>query len=182
MEDSCIVALYLERSETAILETDRKYSAFLHQIAYNILRDFSDSDEIVNDTYMGAWNAIPPTKPGNFKHFLSRITRNLSFNRLEYRNAGKRQALFTEIDECIPDRKNDVEQLWESREIAKVLNTFLETLDQENCAIFLGRYYYACSIEELAKQYAFSSRQIKYKLSKLRSKLRDCLEQEGVIL
>ena len=182
MEDSCIVELYFERSETAILETDRKYSAFLHQVAYNILRDTSDSDEIVNDTYMGAWKAIPPTKPDNFKHFLSRITRNLSFNRLEYHNAGKRKALFVEIDECIPDRKNDVEELWESREIGRVLNSFLETLDQESCAVFLGRYYYSYSIDELAKQYAFSHRHIKYLLSKTRKQLRDCLEREGVML
>lgn len=182
MEDSGIVDLFFERSETAISETDKKYGAFLAQVAYNILRDRNDSEEIVNDTYMGAWRAIPPTRPNNFKHFLSRITRNLSFDRLDYRLAGKRHALFVEMDECIPDRKNDMENLWETREIGRVLNLFLETLDEKSCAVFLGRYYYSYSIEELAKQYQLSGRQVKYLLSKLRNRLRDYFEREGVVL
>lgn len=182
MEDSCIVELYFERSETAIQETDRKYRAFLQQVAYNILRDLEDTEEIVNDTYMGAWNAIPPTRPNNFKHFLSRITRNLSFDRLDYLNAGKRRALFVEMDECIPDRKSDMEKIWEAREIGRVLNSFLETLDPKSCAVFLGRYYYSYSIEELAEQYALSGRQVKYLLSKARRQLRERFEREGVIV
>lgn len=182
MEDKEIVALYLERSEMAIQETDRKYGAFLQQVAYNILRNLDDSEEIVNDTYMGAWTAIPPTRPDNFKHFLSRIARNLSFDRLDYHKAGKRQAAFVEMDECIPDRRSDMEDIWQAKEIGRVLNSFLETLDHKNCAVFLGRYYYAYSIEELAKQYSLSSRQVKYRLSKARKQLRACFEREGVVL
>lgn len=182
MEDARIVELYLERSETAIQETDKKYGAFLHQVAYNILRNLCDTEEIVNDTYMGTWRAIPPTKPDNFKHFISRITRNLSFDRLDYLNAGKRHALFVEMDECIPDRKSGVEELWEAREIGRALNRFLETLDRKSCAVFLARYYYSYSISELAEQYSLSARQVKYLLSKTRSRLRDYFEKEGVVV
>ncbi|MCH5258029.1 MAG: sigma-70 family RNA polymerase sigma factor, partial [Lachnospiraceae bacterium] len=162
MEDSGIVELYFARSEMAIQETGKKYGAYLNSIAYNILRNLCDTEEVVNDTYMATWDAIPPTKPNNFKHFLSRITRNISFDRLDYLNAGKRQALFVEMDECIPDRKNDVENIWEAKEIGMVLNKFLETLNRKTCAVFLARYYYSYSINEVAEQYALSVRQVKY--------------------
>lgn len=182
MEDIEIVELYFERSEKAIQETEKKYNAFLRQVAYNILRNLYDTEEIVNDTYMGAWNAIPPARPGSLKHFLSRITRNLSFNRLDYLNAGKRHALLVEMDECIPDSKNDPESLWEARELGDAINRFLGTLDHTSCAIFLARYYYAYSISELSGQYALSNRQIKYILSKTRNALRDFFGKEGVVI
>lgn len=182
MEDSGIVELYFARSETAIQETGRKYGAYLNQVAYNILRNLCDTEEIVNDTYMAAWNAIPPTKPNNFKHFLSRITRNLSFDRLDYLNAGKRHALFVEMDECIPDRRSDIEDIWEAKEIGVALNYFLQTLDRKTCAVFLARYYYSYSVSEVAEQYALSARQVKYLLSKTRDKLRSYFEKEGVVI
>lgn len=182
MEDSGIIELYFQRSEEAIQETGRKYGAYLHQVAYNILRSLCDTEEIVNDTYMGAWRAIPPARPNNLKHFLSRITRNLSFDRLDYLNAGKRHALFVELDECIPDRLSDLEMVWEARDIGRVLNRFLETLDRRSCAVFVARYYYSCSIEELARQYALSGRQVKYLLAKIRKQLRYYFEKEGVVL
>ncbi len=182
MEDTEIITLYFERQETAIQETGNKYGAYLNTVAYNILRSFDDAEEVVNDTYMATWNAIPPTKPDHFKYFLSRITRNLSFNRLDYRNAGKRQAVFVELDECIPDRQNDMERIWEVKEIGRVLNEFLQTLDRKTCAVFLARYYYSYSIKELAEQYALSERQIKYLLSKTRSKLCSYFEKEKVAI
>lgn len=182
MEDLEIVELYFERSEAAIRETEKKYNAFLHQVVYNILRSLYDTEEIVNDTYMGAWNAIPPTRPDSLKHFLSRIARNLSFDRLDYLNAKKRHALFVEMDDCIPDVERDPETLWEAREIGAVINRFLETLDDTGCAVFLGRYYYSYSIEELAGQYSLSARQVKYILSKTRKALKDYLEKEGVTI
>ena len=182
MEDSGIVALYFERSERALLETERKYGAFLHQVAYNILHNLCDTEEIINDTYMGAWKAMPPPRPDNLKHFLSRITRNLSFDRLDYLHAGKRQALFVELDDCIPDGRSDMEDMWEAREIGRVLNKFLGTLDARDCAVFLARYYYAYSIKEVADQYALPVRRVKYLLSKTRKKLQDFLASEGVVL
>lgn len=182
MEDSEIIELYFARSELAIWKTDKKYGDYLHQVAYHILRSLCDTEEIINDTYMGAWKAIPPTRPDSLKYFLSRITRNLSFDRLDYLNAGKRHALFVEMDECIPDRKSDMEEIWEAKEIGAVLNKFLDTLDRKNCAVFVARYYYAYSVDELAEQYALSKRQVKYILSKTRKQLRAYFEEEGVIL
>lgn len=182
MEDTEIVDLYFARSETAIQETEKKYGAYLHQVAYNILRSASDTEEVLNDTYLGAWRAMPPTRPCSLKHFLSRITRNLSFDRLDYLNAGKRHALFVEMDECIPDRQSDMEQVWEAREIGMILNRFLEALDKKSCAVFLARYFYSYSIDKLARQYGLTPRQVKYLLSKTRRRLRDYFEKEGVTL
>lgn len=180
MEDSGIIELYLHRSEDAIRETDLKYSAFLHRLAQNILRDSCDTEEIVNDTYMRAWNAIPPTIPDCLKHFLSRIARNLSLKRLEYQSAGKRSAQFVELDDCIPDSKQNVEENWEAKELGAMLNEFLGIIDQKNCAIFLGRYFYSYSISELAKRYSLTARQVKYMLSKTRKSLRNFFVQKGV--
>ncbi len=182
MEDAGIVELYFQRSEAAIRETGKKYDAYLNRVAYNILRSIRDTEEIVNDTYMAAWNAIPPTRPNNLKYFLVRIARNLSFDRLDYLNAGKRNALFVELNECIPDRRNDMEEMWEAREIGKVLNRFLKTLDRKSAAVFLARYFYGYSISELAEQYALSGRQVKYLLSKTRNRLKAYFEKEGVEL
>ncbi len=180
MEDTEIIELYIERSESAIRETDNKYSVFLSRLVYNILRDTLDTEEIIDDTYMGAWNTIPPTIPNSLKHFLSRIARNLSFDRLDYRLAGKRNALLVELDECIPDMRQNVERIWEAREIGNLLNGYLETLDRKNCAVFLGRYYYSCSISELAEQYSLTQRQVKYMLSRAREGLRAYLKKGGV--
>ena len=182
MEDMEIITMYFERQENAIQETENKYGVYLNTVAYHILRSFDDTEEVVNDTYMAAWNTMPPTKPGNLKYFLSRITRNLSFDRLDYKNARKRNALFVELDECIPDRQNDMESVWEAKEIGRVLNEFLQTLDRKTCAIFLARYYYAYSIKELAEQYGLSERRVKYLLQKTRNSLRRIFEKEGVTL
>lgn len=182
MEDSQIVALYFERSEAAIAETDRAYGAYLNQVAYNILRDADDTVEIVNDTYLGAWNAIPPTRPRSLRQFLSGITRHLSFDRLDYRMAGKRHAIVEELDECIPDSRADLEHQWEVKELAETLNTFLGTLDRKTCAVFLSRYYYAHTIPEVAANYGLSIRQTKYILEKTRRKLLEHLKREGVQL
>lgn len=182
MEDTDIIALYIARSEAAIRETDLKYSAFLQRLAYNILRDSCDTEEIVNDTYMKAWNAIPPTIPDCLKHFLSRIARNLSLKRLEYLSAGKRSGLFVELDDCVPDRKQNVEEHWEAKELGEMLNEFLGTLDRKSCAIFLGRYFYSYSIGELAKRYSLTARQVKYLLFKTREGLRNFFVQKGVAI
>lgn len=182
MEDMEIITMYFERQENAIQETENKYGIYLNTVAYHILRSFDDTEEVVNDTYMAAWNTMPPTKPGNLKYFLSRITRNLSFDRLDYKKARKRNALFVELDECIPDRQNDMESVWETKEIGRVLNEFLRTLDRKTCAIFLARYYYAYSIKELAEQYGLPERRVKYLLEKTRNNLRRIFEKEGVTL
>lgn len=94
--------------------------------------------------------------------------------------AGKRKAQMVELDECIPDTRQSVERIWEAKELGAALNRFLGTLDRKSCAVFLGRYYYSYSIGELAEQYSLTGRQVRYILSKARSRLRSCLEREGV--
>lgn len=179
MEDFQIINLYLKRSEKAIEESKIKYGGYLNQIAYNILRDSRDTEEVVMDTFLGAWNAIPPTKPNSLKHYLSRIARNLSYNRLEYNLAGKRNALLVELDECIPDKHSDIWDELKAREIGVILNDFLSELDRKNCAIFLARYYYCYAMKEIANNYNLSQRQVKYRLFKIRNDLRERLEKRG---
>ena len=138
--------------------------------------------EVVNDTYMAAWNAIPPEKPDNMKYYLSRITRNRSFDLLDYRRAGKRHVICVELDDCIPDRKYEPERIWEAKELGELLNQFLETLDKRTCAVFVARYYYAYSLKELEQRYGMTQRQVKYLLSRTRDGLKKHLEKGGVIL
>jgi RNA polymerase sigma-70 factor (ECF subfamily) len=182
MDDTEIIDLYLNREERAIEASADKYGRYLRRTIYTILKDDEDSEEILNDTYMGAWNAIPPTVPKSLKYFLSRIARNLSLDRLDYRMAGKRNAVFEELDEAMPDNGKSIEEVIETKELAQLLNTFLGTLDRRTCAIFVARYYYAVSLKDLSRQYAFSERQIKYMLEKTRKKLKIYLEREGVAL
>ena len=180
MIDTKIIKLFFERNEQAIREIDKKYGAYLYQVAFRILRNPEDAGEVVNDTYMAAWNAIPPKRPDNMKYYLSGITRNQAFNMLDYRMAGKRHALCIELDDCIPDQKQDPVRIWEAKETGEMLNSFLGTLDSKICAMFVARYYYAYSIKELARKYGMSQRQVKYLLSKTRNRLKKYLEKGGV--
>ena len=186
MDDTQIIELFFSRSETAITETAVKYGPYLNQVAYHILRSREDTEEIVEDTYLAAWNAIPPTKPDVLKHFLSRITRNLSFSRLDYLNAkcrdGHMSVLLSELEECIPDQRSSLEAKWEAKELGTALNRFLETLNRTDCRIFLCRYYYNLTIGEIAQKYDLPQRRVKYRLSILRKQLRKHLDMEGIAI
>lgn len=184
MDDTQIIDLYFGRSEAAIAETARKYGAYLNQVAYYILRCREDTEEIVEDTYLAAWNTIPPSRPLVLKHFLSRITRNLSFDRLDYNTAKRRNkhmnVLLSELDACIPDYSGNVEDVWEAKQLGIALNRFLETLEVADCRIFLCRYYYNLTISEIAEKYHLPERKVKYRLSCARNNLRKFLEREGI--
>ena len=185
MEDQAIIAMFFARDEQAILETDRKYGAYLKQVAYRILRSPEDTEEIVNDTYYGAWEKIPPTQPKVLKHFLSRITRNLCFKRLEYQHAAKRvhaQAALEELAECIPDPGSGTERLWEAEELARLLNAFLDGLSDFDCAVFVSRYYFGYTLTDVGARYGISERRARYLLAKLRAELRKQLDKEGIAL
>ena len=184
MEDTQIIDLYFKRCESAISETAGKYGAYLNQIAYNILRNREDTEEIVGDTYFAAWNAIPPARPVVFRHFLSRITRNLAFNRLDYLNAacrnGHMTVLLSELEDCLPDSSRNPDALWEANQTRLVLNCFLGTLREADCRIFLCRYYYNMTLEEISQKYGLSQRQVKYRLSCMRKALRKLLDKEEI--
>ena len=180
MEDERIIALYFDRDESAISETKTKYGAYLTSVAYNILRSNEDTEEVVYDTYFGAWNAMPPEKPNLLRVFLARITRNLSFKRVEYASAKKREhvdAVLDELEDCITPDVTELEV--EARELARVLNGFLESLGDFDCAVFLSRYYYCLTIAEIGKKYGISERRVKYLLTKMREKLKAKLGEEG---
>ena len=183
MQDTEIIALYFARNEEAITETSVKYGTYLNCVTYNILRNASDSEEVVEDTYMAAWMAMPPAWPERLKHFLSRIARNLSFKRLEYNSAAKRSAvarmLLEELEECIPGNQ-DIEDVIEAKQIAEVLNRFLSKSSESDVRLFVSRYYYAMTLQEISQKYAIPMRKIQYRLSLMRSGLRTLLEKEGI--
>ena len=184
MEDSGIIDLFFRRSEQAISETDQKYGSYLGSIAYRILNSREDTEEVVEDTYLRTWNSIPPTRPRVLKHFLTRITRNLSFDRLEYYNAAKRSAetvaLLEELEACLPDPESSAEKQVEEKELTELLNRFLGELEPTECCVFLSRYYYAHTVKEVAAQYDLPEGKIRYMLKKTRESLKAKLEREGI--
>ena len=186
MDDTQIIQLYFTRSESAIEATAEKYGRYLNQVAFHILRCWEDTEEIVEDTYLTAWNTIPPTVPAVLKHYLSRITRNLAFTRLDYLTAKRRDnhlnVLLSELDACIPDRRGSAEDIWEAKQIGVSLNRFLSTLNRLDCQIFLCRYYYGMTLSEISQKHGLPQRNVKYRLSCLRKQLRDHLSKEGVIV
>ena len=186
MEDAQIIKLYFARSEDALGETRRKYESYLNGVARAILKSPEDREEILGDTYLAAWNTIPPERPRSLRYYLARITRNLSLNRLDYLTAQCRDSrmdvLLSELEECLPDCGSSPEETAEAREIGTLLNRFLGTLDAEDCGIFLNRYFYGLTIPEIQKKTGTPQRKIKYRLSSARRKLRMFLEKEGVSL
>ena len=180
MTDSSIVDLYWARSETAIEETDRVYGRYFHSIAYRILRDDEDSKEVVNDTYIKAWDNIPPERPYNLKAFLGRITRQLSINRLEKNLAKKRgegqyMLALDELSECISDSESDFNSL----ELRDALNGFLHSLPDEARRVFIRRYWHMSSISEIARDFGMSESKVKSLLMRTREKLKKYLLREG---
>lgn len=184
MDDSQIIQLYLARNESAIEQTEQKYGHYLNQVIFRILRCREDTEEVTEDTYLAVWNAIPPTIPVVFKHFLTRIARNLAFGRLDYLTAKRRSGhlvtLLSELEDCIPAKTGNPEESWETKQIGVLLNRFLDTLEKQDCQIFLCRYYYNMTLSEIAEKYQLPQRHVKYRLSCLRKQLRSQLDKEGI--
>lgn len=182
MEDEKILALFWERNEQAVKETDIAYGRKLYVLSNNILNNREDAQECVSDTYMETWKTIPPKRPKYFYAFLAAICRNLSLNRLDWRMAAKRKAevvaLTQEMESCIPDRRQAAET--DRRELRRVLEGFLEGLSKENRLIFLRRYLYVDTVAEIAARYGISESKVKTQLHRTRNKLRSCLEREGI--
>lgn len=186
MDDQQIIQLYWDRHEQAIDETRSKYGHFLYSVAHNILRDDGDSEESVNDTYLGAWNAIPPTRPGHLSSFLAKITRNVSIMKLRAKNSGKRGGgevfvSLQELEDCIPAARSFDDEL-ETRQLAELLNTFLWLLPAKERRVFVCRYWGCDSIQTIGRQYGFSQSKVKMMLLRTRNKLRAFLEKEGVFV
>lgn len=185
MDDSRIVDLYWQRSEQAIAETQQKYGKYCYRIAYNILTSEEDAEESVSDTYMTAWNTIPPRRPSVLATFLGKITRHLSIDRWRTRNAYKRGGGQTvlaleELEECIASTEN-VEQTYAKKELLAAYKRFIEKLPITERRVFLCRYWYLDSIGDIAKKYGFSESKVKSMLHRTRQKLNRCLAEEGLL-
>ena len=182
MEDQGIVALFFERSEQAIVETDKKYGGYCYSIAYNILSSREDSEESVNDTYLTAWNTIPPRRPNLLNAFLGKITRHISIDRWRKRSAQKRGGnemilALDELGECVGTRSLEAEI--SRRELPRSLNDFLAALPETERNVFLSRYWYLDSIEAITKITGFSQSKVASMLHRTREKLRKRLSEEG---
>ena len=185
MEDNKIVDLYWMRNERAIEETALKYGKYCHAIAYNILSNIEDAKESVNDTYLGAWNAMPPHRPSVLKTFLGKITRRISLKKWrdshrEKRGGGKVTLALDELSECVPSGSS-VEDEMIAAELAKTLNCFIAELPATERQIFLCRYWYLDSIEKISKDFCFSSSKVKSMLHRTRAKLLLYLIKEEVV-
>ena len=186
LEDSKIIDLYWARKEQALAETDAKYGSYCRTIARNILRNFEDTEECVSDTWLHAWNSMPPQRPGILSAFLGRITRNPSFDRCKYQQAAKRGGgalplALDELGECIP-ASGRVEHELEQKELAAAIDRFLRTLPERECSMFLRRYWYVDSVQSIAARYAIKENTAKSILFRTREKLRRYLAGEGIIV
>ena len=185
MEDIHIIQLFWERSEAAIAALAEKYGRLLYQIAVGILRDTSDAEECENDTYLKTWNTVPPQKPVSLKAYTSRIVRNLSLDRLRYRNRQKRNGemdlVLSELSQCIPDPYTDVEVAADDT-LRQSLDRFMDTLDPQTRVLFLRRYFCMESTQELADRYGMTATNVSTKLNRVRRRLRQQLEREGLIV
>ena len=184
MEDSQIIDLYWARLEQAIQETDTKYGSYCRAIAHNILKSVEDSEECVSDTWLRAWNAMPPQRPSVLSAFLGRITRNLSLDRYKAARAEKRggssfPAALDELSECVP-AGGSVEQTMDERELGQAIDRFLRTIPEKQCSLFLRRYWYAESISQIAERYSLKENTVKSILFRTREQLRKFLQKEGV--
>lgn len=183
MQDEKIVELYWQRHESAISETENKYGQYLTKIAYNILSNIEDSRESVNDTYLKAWNTMPPQKPSVLKTYLGKITRQLSIDifrtlHRKKRNASQYAVSLSELEECIPD-SHSVEQKVELQLLGKIINDFLYTLPEQTRHIFMCRYYFCDSIKDISAFLGTSESKIKSILYRTRISLKNHLESEG---
>lgn len=184
MDDKKIIKLYFERSQKAIAETARKYGRYCHYIAFNIVGNDSDAEECVNDTYLRVWNAIPPKRPDNLQTFIGKITRNLALNRYEKMSAQKRGAgqiplILDELYECIPDKNGD-EKIVDDIIIKRTIDAFLSELQTDSRKIFIRRYWYMCSVKEIAQEYGITESKVCVSLYRTREKLKKKLEEEGI--
>lgn len=186
MDDETIVRLYWERSEQAITATAERYGSYCRSIANNILGNVEDAEECVNDTYMNAWNAMPPHRPNTLATFLGKISRNLALKRYRHRTAAKRgggqaAVVLDELAELVCDG-DGVEQEIDRRELIAAINDFLGKLPREKRCIFVCRYWYFDSIGDIAGRFGMTENHVSVTLSRLRAKLHQYLSERGFTL
>lgn len=182
MDDEKIVELYWERDENAIRQTQLKYGRYCYSIAFNILGDREDAEECENDAYLDAWNLIPPERPGELSSFIGMLARRRALDRYRYKTAQKRADANTlvplcELKECLCAEKSIIDELAEE-ELARVLSEFLHTLSEKECNVFLRRYWFFDSIDDICRRYGFGQSRVKMMLKRTRDKLMKYLENK----
>ena len=183
--DEKIIELFFERSEQGIRELDIKYGKVCHKLSYNIVSNRQDAEECVNDAYLGAWNAIPPAKPDPLLTYICKIVRNISLKIYYRKEAANRSSHYTiameEIEACIAD-PNTVEAEIEARELARIIEAFLDTLTFENRVIFMRRYWFADSYKSIAELVGLSEKNISVRLTRIREKMKQYLIEREVFV
>ncbi len=185
MEDKQIIDLFFKRDENAIAELTTKYGRLCSQLAHNILKNPSDTEECVNDTWLGVWNSIPPNKPESLIGYVCKLVRNIAIKRYHYNTAAKRNSVYDvaleELEGCLVSTK-DVESEVESSQLTETIEQFLETLNQVDRVVFLQRYYFSASYADIASQTGLTEKNVSVKLTRLRQRLRTYLEERDYIV
>ena len=185
MDDNRIIDLFFSRSEQAINELDKAHGSAVRKTAANILYSRQDVEETVDDTYMGCWTSIPPARPAPLVSFVCRIARNIAVSRVRCETAAKRNSGFDlvldEIEEFVPSGM-DVESELEAKELVSAVNRFLASLDYDDRYVFIRRYWFADSVKDIAASMGCRENVVSVRLTRLRKKLRNILEKEGVII
>ncbi|MBQ8911162.1 MAG: RNA polymerase sigma factor [Clostridia bacterium] len=183
MEDRDVVALYFERREEALLESDKKYGRYLYTVAYTILQNAEDAKECVSDCYLRAWNAIPPESPRILRAYLAKITRNLALNVLKKEQTQKRAGQVDEaLDELYGCLSNGSPSVEDELALKDVVNRFLAGLSKKKRIVFMQRYWYFLSVGEIAEKNGMSEGAVKVSLLRTRNAFKKHLEKEGITL
>lgn len=181
LSDNEIIALYWDRNEKAIKHTDDKYRAYLLKIANNILKDMQDSEECLNDTYLCAWNTIPPERPYLLKAYLASIIRNQSLRVCRKQNAQKRTAQSQAVSLSeLEDVLADCHETENARMLAITIEKFIVSLDREQRYIFLSRYYFGKPIDDVASEMGVSRSKVSKQIAYIKQALREKLAEEGI--
>ena len=182
MQDSNIIALFLQRSERAIGELERKYGAACSRTANNILGNRQDAEECVNDSYLAVWNTVPPQQPDPLIAYVLRIVRNISLKRVQHNAAAKRagnyQECYEELSGCIASHDTP-ESVYNAKQLTLYIEDFLSGLSSTNRYLFVRRYWYLDSIDAIAGRFHMAASSVRASLSRSRKKLKQQLEQEG---
>ena len=185
MTDERIIELFFERSEQAIRSLDEKYGRVCHSVSYNVLGNWQDAEECVNDAYLGTWNAIPPARPNPLLAFVCRIVRNLSLKRYEQNTAVKRNGIYDialeELEEALASPVLPGEET-EARELTATIEAFLDSLSKENRVIFLRRYWFSDPYADIARRVGLTEKNVSVRLTRIRKELRKYLTERGVFI
>lgn len=186
MEDTKIIDLFWERDERAIQETEIAYGRYCRTIAFNILGVEEDVQECLNDTWLGAWNSIPPARPVSLSAFLGKITRNLAISKYRANHARKRTGdrlseSLDELGECIPLSSDNVSQTVDRRMLEDTINGYLDTVSEKQRRIFVRRYFFMDTIAEISQMYGIGQSDVKVTLMRMRRSLQKVLEEEGLM-